>query len=448
MRSAMRSALRALGAGLAAIATATAFSAPESTALPVAPPPAVGMSVSRLNAMTQYFRAEAAAHTAAGYVFMVARDGKLVHASAVGYRDIEQGLPMTLDTRFRIASMSKPITTVAVLMLYEQGRFHLDDPVARFLPEFAHPRVFTGVDAEGGMITEPAKRDITIRDLLTHTSGLGYLFDQKTPLGKAYVALKIDPHGSLAENVRLIASQPLYFQPGAGWFYSYADDVLGRLVEVVAGKPFAEYLSERLFTPLKMNATAFYVPAAAKSFMAAMYGHDAHGALQVATWLDDPGDPRRWPSGGGGMISSAGDYLRFAQMLANGGSLEGRQYLSPVTVDLMTHNQVTESAMAEFWGPGSLGLGYGLGVGVEIDTRHATHAGYPGDISWGGVFDTHWVASPRTGIVAVLLTQSDPLSPGATGQRAATDDDFMNQVFAAVTRAAPAPHGDPMAVLR
>jgi CubicO group peptidase (beta-lactamase class C family) len=296
--------------------------------------------------------------------------------------------------------------------------------------------------------TVPAKREITIRDLLTHTSGLGYLFDSQTPLGKAYLSLAIDPHGSLADNVRLIATQPLYFQPGEGWFYSYSDDVLGRLVEVVSGTPFAQFLSERLFVPLQMNATGFYVPANAKSSMTTMYRRDAEGALQAVNSLDDPSDPRRWPSGGGSMISTAGDYLRFAQMLANGGSLDGRQYLSPVTVDLMTHNQVAETAMVDFWGPGSTGLGYGMGVGVEIDTRHATHAGYPGDFSWGGVYDTHWLASPRTGIVAVMLTQSDPRGVDASRQRAANDDDFKDQVFAAITTASPAARNDPMEVLR
>jgi CubicO group peptidase (beta-lactamase class C family) len=276
---------------------------------------------------------------------------------------------------------------------------------------------------------------------------LGYLFDPKTPLGKSYLDLKIDPHGSLADNVRLIATQPLYFQPGEGWFYSYADDVLGRLVEVVSGKPFQQFLSERLFVPLKMYATGFYVPADAKSLMVSMYRHDADGTTKLATEFGDPTDPRLWPSGGGGMISTAGDYLRFAQMLANGGTLEGHQYLSPVTVDLMTHNQVAATAMVDFWGVGSTGLGYGLGVGVELDTRHASHAGYPGDFSWGGVFDTHWVVSPRTGIVAVLLTQTDPYGVDATQQRAGNDDDMMDLVFAAVSQASPPPRGDPMTAL-
>ena len=440
----MRRALVCL-CGLAALQGGVSAAVPNP--LPAAKPEAVGMSSARLQAMTGFFEAQAAAHKTAGYVLMVARDGKLIESAAVGRRSLEADLPMTLDTRFRIASMSKPITTVAVLMLYEQGLFHLDDPVARFLPEFADPRVYTGVDADGKLLTVAAKRPISIRDLLTHTSGLGYLFDSKTPLGKSWLALKIDPHGTLADNVRLIATQPLYFQPGEGWFYSYADDVLGRLVEVASGMPFARFLRERLFDPLKMHATGFYVPADSKPLMATMYHHDDKGALEAATWPDDATDPRRWPSGGGGMISTAGDYLRFAQMLANGGSLEGRQYLSPVTVDLMTHNQVGETAMADFWGPDSVGLGYGLGVGVELDTRHAMNAGYPGDISWGGVFDTHWVASPRTGLVAVLLTQTDPLGPGATAQRSETNIDFLNHVFAAVAVASPSLRPDPMAVL-
>jgi CubicO group peptidase (beta-lactamase class C family) len=400
--------------------------------LPTAKPETVGMSTPRLQAMVERFRAKAAQHLAGGFAFMVARDGKLVLSGAVGSRNVERALPMTLDTRFRIASMSKPITSVAVLMLYEEGRFHLDDPVAQFLPEFAHSRVYTGVDAHGALMTEPAQREITIRDLLTHTSGLGYLFDAKTPLGKAYLDLKLDPDGNLADEVRQIASMPLYFQPGTGWFYSYAADVLGRLVEVVSGRPFAQFLHERLFVPLRMDSTGFYVPAEARDAFVTMYRRSDDGSLQPATWPHDALDANVVPSGGGGLISTVGDYLRFAQMLANGGSFDGRQYLSPVTVDLMTSNQVSESAMVDFWGPDSVGLGFGFGVGVELDTRHAPHAGYPGDVSWGGVFDTHWVMSPRTGIVAVLLSQMDPLGSGASLQRAATDEDFLDAVFAAV----------------
>jgi len=395
------------------------------------PPQREGMSPTRLQHLNDFFAGEAAKQSASGYVIAVARYGKLIDAAAVGFRDIEHRVPMSLDTRFRIASMSKPVTSVAVLMLYEEGRLHLDDPIKRWLPEFSQPRVYTGVDAAGNLQSEPAKRDITIRDLLTHSSGLGYLFDYRTPLGKAYLALKIDPHASLADSVRQIASLPLYFSPGEGWQYSYAHDVLGRLVEVVAGMPFQEFLQERLFTPLKMNSTGFYLTPETVPQLATMYLHDAAGALQAdrAPWLANPDDPQRTPSGGGGLISTAGDYLRFAQMLANGGSLEGHRYLSPVTVALMTHNQVPVDAMQKFWGADSVGLGFGLGVGVEVDAVHAPHAGYDGDYAWGGLFDTHWLVSPKTGLVAILLAQIDP-SGNKQPQR--TDVDFRNLLFAAV----------------
>lgn len=428
---------------IAGASAATASAAAQGASAPTAPlprarPESVGMSAARLQYMTQFFKIESARHAAAGYVMMVARDGKLIHESAIGYRNLEQQVPMTLDTRFRLQSMTKPITAVAVLMLYEEGRFHLDDPVARFLPEFAHPRVFTGVDAKGKLTTEPAQRDITIRDLLTNTSGLGYVaaVDGTTPLGKAYASLTLGPHASLADNVRRIAGMPLFFQPGTAWRYSYSYDVLGRLVEVVAGMPFAQFLSQRLFVPLQMHATGFYLQDGDEALLATPYRHDGAGGLQAvhARRVDDPSDTRRWPSGGGGLISTAGDYLRFAQMLANGGSLDGHQYLSPVTVALMTENHVPKDAEEQFWGSDSVGLGYGLGVGVEIDTRHAPQAGFLGDYEWGGYFDTHWLVSPRTGIVAVMLAQ---VVPTANHEAQRTDVDFRDLLFASVSSLTP-----------
>jgi CubicO group peptidase (beta-lactamase class C family) len=404
--------------------------------LPTATPAAVGMSVERLDHMRDYFQGEVERNTAAGYVLMVARDGKLVYSTAVGLRDRAHKLPMTLDTRFRIASMTKPITTVAVLMLYEEGRFHLDDPVAAFLPEFGNARVFTGVDAQGMLVTEPVKEPITIRHLLTHTSGLGYGGDTSTPLGKAYSALPMTPSATLADTVRAIASVPLYYQPGTGWRYSYADDVLGRLVEVVAGMPFERFLQTRLFNPLGMNHTGFSLPEGDLPLLASVYRHTATGELEPSdlSRLGSPADPNRWPSGGAGLISTAGDYLRFSQMLANGGSFQGKRYLSPVTVALMTSNHVPADAMFKFWGADSRGLGYGLGVGVIIDAVASPQADFNGDYAWGGFFDTHWIASPHTGIVAVLLAQVDPRG-NKTPQR--TDPDFRNLLFASLERIEP-----------
>ncbi len=436
--------LTVIAAVACTIGTAAASPATPADPLPRASAASLGLSRARLRHVNEFFKIEAERHQAAGYVLMIARDGKLVDESAVGYRNIESREPMTLDTRFRIASMSKPITSVAVLMLYEEGLFQLDDPIARFLPEFAHSRVFTGVDAHGNVMTEPAKRGITIRDLLTHRSGLGYLpgFDVKTPLGKIYAKMQPDPDGTLAANVRKIAAMPLYYQPGDGWRYSYADDVLGRLVGVVSGMPFAQFLRERIFIPLQMHSTGFYLTPAQRPLLATMYLRDGDGELQEsrASWITDPTDAKIWPAGGGGLISTAGDYLRFAQMLADGGSLDGRQILSPVTVDLMTHNQVPRKALFDYFGADSVGLGYGLGVGVEIDARHAPLAGLDGDYSWGGIFDTHWIASPRTGLGAVLMTQIDPTAPPSGNPTPShTDADFRALLFGAVKTLAPLP---------
>jgi len=402
--------------------------------LPQAKPETVGISSARLARLTTHFAHEAEIQSAAGYVMMVAREGKLVYANAVGQQDIEHHIPMSLTTRFRIASMTKPITTVAVLMLYEQGKFHLDDPISRFLPEFAHPKVFIGLDANNNFLTDSAHREITIRDLLTHSSGLGYVFDPKTPLGRAYGTLGITPATELAEVVQKIATLPLYFHPGEDWRYSFSDDVLGRLVEVIAGVPFDQFLATEIFKPLGMNSTGFYVAPSEKAQVATVYKHTPEGTLtpsDLSRLVGDVTDAHRWPSGGGGLISTAGDYLRFAQMLANSGTFEGHEYLSPATVALMTQNQVPDDAMYKYWGADSVGLGYGLGVGVQLDGRHSLHASYAGDFSWGGVWGTHWVASPKTGLVAVCLTQIDR-SGNTTPQR--TETDFLNLTYASLIR--------------
>ena len=434
----MRAAFLSVGCLLLAISS-DIFAGAPSTPLPTASADSVGMSKARLDGMTAHFQREVTRGSTAGYVLLVARDGKLVHQSAIGERNVEQHVPMTLDTRFRLASMTKPITSVAVLMLYEEGRLQLNDPVSRYLPEFAQSRVYTGVDDNGSITTEPAKREITVRDLLTHSSGLGYGpgFDAKHSLAKLYGSVNFNMPGTLADKVRALAALPLYFQPGEGWRYSYAHDVLGRLVEVVSGQPFPQFLAERLFVPLGMTATGFHVAERELPLLATMYTHNgAETGIQPSTraWYGGAADASRAPSGGGGLISTAGDYLRFAQMLANGGTLEGRRYLAPTTVALMTRNAVSTASMAQYWGPQWGGYGYGLGVGIEVDPTHEPYAGEVGDYSWGGVFDTHWVVSPTTGIVAVLLTQIDPLGTKVP-QR--TDVDFHNLLYAAVTALEP-----------
>ena len=417
----------------ALMVTAAGAASPKSP-LPVARAESVGMSSERLARMGEFFRAETGRESAAGYVMMVARHGKLVYSAAVGQRDREKQLPMTLDTRFRIFSMTKPITSVAVLMLYEEGRFHLDDPVSRFLPAFAQSRVFTGVDAAGQITTEPLKKPITIRHLLTHTSGLGYGpgYDLTTPLAKTWASLGFAPDEPAAERIRKLAATPLYFQPGAEWRYSYATDVLGYLVEVVSGQPFDQFLKTRLFDPLGMAHTGFFVAPGEVDLLAGAYRRNAQGILERGDLgpFDAPTQRPPYVSGGAGLISTAGDYLRFAQMLANQGSLEGRRYLSPATVELMTSNQVADDAQARFYGETWRCLGFGLGVSPIIDFRSAPQANRNGDYTWPGVLDTQWLVSPSTGVVAVVLAQ---VFRGPDGKPQRTYQDMHNQVYQAVT---------------
>lgn len=422
-----------LGSLLAIASQAASNTAP----LPVAKPESVGMSSARLARMGEFFRQEAGRNSASGYVMMVARHGKLVYSGAVGMRDRENKLPMTLDTRFRIFSMTKPVTAVAVLMLYEEGRFQLDDPVSKFLPPFADARVFASVDAAGNIATEPLKRPITIRHLLTHTSGLGYGpgYDRTSPLAKAWAALNLAGSEPTADKIAKLAGMPLYSQPGAEWRYSYANDVLGYLVEVVSGMPFDQFLKARLFEPLGMTHTGFFIPEAELQWLAGLYRRTADGGLERVDGgaRNAPTQPPQFASGGAGLISTAGDYLRFAQLLANKGSFGGRQYLSPVTVELMTSNQVGD-ALAKYYAASPDGdiwrcLGYGLGVSPIFDYRCAPEANRDGDYTWPGALDTNWMVSPTTGIVAVVLAQN---LRGADGKTPRTYRDMHTQVYQAL----------------
>ncbi|MFM7066051.1 MAG: serine hydrolase domain-containing protein [Gammaproteobacteria bacterium] len=431
------------GAVLAMAHTSISLAASQSPAvyprnaapLPQVPAESLGLNSSRLARIGEHFAGEVAKETAAGYVIVVARNGKLAYASAVGQRDREAGLPMTLDTRFRIASMTKPVTATAVLMLYEEAKLHLDDPIARYLPEFKDMQVAVGLDEAGNLKTEPARRPITVRHVLTHSAGFGYgpLFDGNSPAAKAWAKLTLSSGDTLAAKTRDIAQLPLNFHPGEGWRYSVSNDVLGRLVEVVAGQPFDEFLQQRLFTPLGMRHTGFWVPPGDLPWVAKAYRRGESGKLELGEFPPLAVQTQRPSliSGGGGLISTAGDYLRFAQMLANGGTFEGRQYLSPVTVALMASNQVAEDAQQKFWGGSSRGLGYGLGVAPQFDFRLAPHAATNGDFNWGGILDTHWFASPETGVVAVLMTAVNPMG---RKEPARTDADFRALVYAAIQR--------------
>jgi len=411
----------------------SAVAAGPAYPLPRAKPESVGMSSERLAAMGEFFRRETERDSAAGYTILVARGGKLVYSAAVGMQDREKGVPMSLDTRFRIFSMTKPVTSVAVLMLYEEGKLQLDDPVSRWLPAFAQSKVFVGVDADGKARTEPARQPITVRQLLTHTAGLGYGpgYDQGSPIAAEWSAFNLWGAQSADEKIRALAALPLYFEPGTEWRYSYATDVLGHLVAVVSGMPFADFLQQRLFGPLGMTRTGFFVSPADAARVATAYRRKADGKLEPVggPLAAPPTAPPPFASGGAGLISTAGDYLRFAQMLADQGRFGGRQYLAPATVELMTSDHASAGAMGRAYGEKWRGLGFGLGVSPVIDHRHVPQANRNGDYTWPGVLDTNWMVSPSTGIVAVVLAQ---VARGADGQANRTYQDMHNQVYQAV----------------
>lgn len=354
----------------------------------------------------------------AGLSVTVARRGEVAYSRCCGLADRERGTPMGEDTIVRIYSMTKPLTSAAILMLYEEGRFQLDDPITRFLPYFANQRVCTG-GARGTLETVPALRDITFRDLLTHTSGLTYGFMESTPVDALYRSEGVDfqtSDASLAEVVERAARLPLIAQPGSAWNYSIATDVLGHLVAVISGQPFEDFLQERVIGPLGMVDTGFFVPAEELPRFAANYGRGPDGSLML---LDDPATsrfsaPRRICSGGGGLCSTAGDYLRFCRMMLNRGELDGVRLLGRKTVDLMTANHLAGDMAAmgqpRFSESSYEGIGFGLGFSVMLDPARAQVLGTPGEYAWGGAASTAFWINPVEEMAVILLTQLMPSS--------------------------------------
>lgn len=345
----------------------------------------------------------------AGIVTLIARRGEVVHFDQVGMADIEAGEPMAADTIFRIYSMTKPITSVAALMLFEEARFRLTDPVAQYIPVFGDVKVLDHAAGTGGRLVAPA-RPITIRDLFTHTAGLSYGFDENhiDSLYRKHVWGPEIPNQerTLDEFVTTIVAQPLAFQPGTRFRYSVATDVLGYLVQVISGLPFDVFLRERIFGPLGMVDTDFHVPPEKLDRFAANYGPDKQGGLKV---IDAPATshyahPSSAPSGGGGLVSTTGDYLRFAQMLLNRGELDGVRLLGRKTVDLMTTNHLPQG-VHPFDDPA---FGFGLGVNVLLDLGKAQTLGSVGNFGWGGAANTNFWVDPKEQLLGILMAQFMP----------------------------------------
>lgn len=382
-----------------------------------ADPEDVGMSSAGLANVSRLVQGYVDDEKYPGAICLVARRGKVVHSVTYGDMDVERGKPMRPDTIFRIFSMTKPIASVALMTLYEEGRFQLDDPASQFIPELADVKVFDGGTADDYQVREPARR-MTVRDLLMHTSGLA-AFNGRSPVGELYRRAGIrasESESTLAAMVTKLGSIPLQADPGAQWIYGISTDLVAYLCEVLSGMPFDRYLRERIFEPLGMVDTGFGVPADKVDRFAACYGPQ-DGSPRY-TLIDDPVTsaytrPRTFFSGVSGLVSTAADYLRFCRMLANGGELDGARVLGPRTLRLMTANHlpggVDLTAMAEFGGETKRqGQGFGLGFGVLLDQTVAQTIGTAGEIFWGGAASTAFFVTPAEDLITIFLTQFRP----------------------------------------
>ena len=361
-----------------------------------------------------------------GFVTLIWRKGQIVQVNAIGRRDIAADLPMTRETLFRIASMTKPVTSIAALMLLEDGKLRLDDPITKWLPEFSDMQVLK--DAAGPVEdTYPAARDITVEDLMTHRAGLAYAFTSVGPIAQAHEDRLGPPLGTpLTPDawLKALGSLPLSYPPGERFHYSHATEVLGFLVARIEGKPLGQVLKDRIFGPLGMNDTDFWAPAAKRDRMAKLYRMNPDTEKLEDVSFPHVDEQPAFEAGGGGLVSTADDYLKFARMLLGKGEVDGVRLVKAETVEMMAENRLTEAQRAvPFMGmPFWMSQGFGLGLSVVLDAeKHAwMGAGSAGAFGWPGAFGTWWQADPAEDLIAIYLIQdSMPLGPEAVANLAA-----------------------------
>ncbi|MCC5859693.1 MAG: beta-lactamase family protein [Ectothiorhodospiraceae bacterium] len=401
-------------------------------------PESVGLCARRLERVSAWMEEQVARERLPGLCTLIWRRGGVAFLECRGYRDVERAQPVTADTVFRIYSMTKPVTSVALMMLYEEGRFQLDDPVARYIPAFRDMQVMAGVDV-GKPRLVPADSLITIRQLLTHTSGLTYGFMHANPVDALYREHAVDfarRHETLAELVERLTALPLIAQPGTAWNYSVATDVLGHLVEVLSGEHLADFFRRRILEPLGMQDTDFSVQARGRDRFAALYGPRGGMGLSDVNTMRSPAElpperpggltllegaldspflhPARACSGGGGLVGTVGDYLRFCRMLLNGGALDGERLLGPRTVAFMTRNHLggdmASMGQPRFSEASFEGIGFGLGFSVTLDPVRAQILGSAGEYGWGGAASTAFWIDPQEEMIVILMTQLLPSS--------------------------------------
>ena len=372
--------------------------------LPLAAPEDIGLSSARLARLGAVIAGEIERGRVPGAVALVARRGRVGYFESFGQRDAAAGAPMAKDAIFRIYSMTKPITSVAAMMLWEDGRFLLSDPIAKYLPDLAALDV--AVERDGVLERVPALRAVTIQDLLRHTSGLTYEFRGSGPVHRMYRSAKVDSRAqSNAGQVAALGRLPLLHQPGTRWEYGRSTDVIGRLVEVLSGQTLGEFFERHILAPLGMVDTAFHLPERHHSRLAEAFGRDPDSG--VAVQLLEVRDPPGFESGGGGLVSTAADYARFLQMLLNGGTLEGRRLLSRKTIEFMTADHLGPITGA----PDLLipGHGFGLGFAVRLQAGIAHVPGSIGQYFWGGLAGTTFWVDPAEQLFALLLIQAPGL---------------------------------------
>lgn len=395
-------------------------------------PEEVGLSTPRLNNITRFIGSHIEQKKMAGAVVLVARKGKIAYFETFG--EMDAGKPMQRDTMFRICSMTKPVVTIAILQLYEEGKLLLSDPVAKYIPEFSHPKVIEMLPpgSTPAFRLVPAKRDITIKDLLTHTTGMPYSFASEwypkdrvlRQMHDLYEEAGIssgmyETEGTIGDMVKRLARLPLASQPGEAFVYGMAADVSGYLVEVVSGQKLDDYITEHIFKPLKMDDSYFFVPESKQARLSKVWKSDWHGKLdRVSDGPHREGDyvysptfqikgPKTFLSGGVGMVSTPYDYFRFAQMLLNKGELDGVRVVSRKTVELMTTNQIGKLSEITLHDEG---WKFGLGLGIQADREHNVDAGDAGTYEWAGLYSTRFSVNPKEEKITIFMSQTHPFN--------------------------------------
>jgi CubicO group peptidase (beta-lactamase class C family) len=403
----MSSALLCAFSGLVALTPA-----PAATPLPTSTPEAQGFSSERLGRLDGAMRNAVDTGMVGGALTLLARHGKVIQLRSYG--DAAPGRAMARDTIFRIYSMSKPVTGVAMMILFEEGKWKLDDPVSKYIPEFKDLAVATGLDAQGRAIVKPAAHAPTMRELMSHTGGFGYGMT-KEPGDRLLVASGAREAQGLPDMIARMSKVPLLYQPGTRWQYSMSVDIQGYLVEKLSGMPFGRFLEQRIFAPLRMTDTGFTVSATEAGRLAAIYHNDpTSGKLEPGPppgrALADPTQPRHFESGGGGLFSTLDDYARFAQMLANKGALDGARILAPATVELMGTNVVPAAVLSDptnqFYKIFSPHLGFGLDFQLVMEPRLAGRLEGAGTMSWEGAAGTWFWVDPTNDVVFVGMVQN------------------------------------------